>query len=209
MKNNNITNTITRHLNNIIDENDTRNAAAHVLFEAWDDTQDGVLIMEALDMVVVKWAKAQYRRNGNGNVTASTFHSNAVITTKAPELPIGNGIYRGRRKDGTFTMIAYYNRIMVDIGCEYRNDIKIIDPFWIDLRTIKVAEYKNPHKELEEERRELIDEYYKLKKELNEARTENEILKGENEVLKGELDELKADAATADEPNNDDEDLDI
>lgn len=177
MKNTYIENAIDRNINRIIDDTDARNAAARVLFEAWNDNQGGVLIIESLDMVVVKWARAQYRRIGNGNVTASTFHIDSIITTKAPMLPISNGVYRGRRKDGTFTMIAYYNSIMVDIGCEYRNDIKIIDPFWIDLRTIKVLEYESPSAKAKKEREELFNEIMELRKKCSALELDNQALK--------------------------------
>lgn len=208
MKNTYITNAIDRNINHLIDESDTRNAAARVLFENWDENQDGVLIFESLNMVIVKWSKGQYKR-GSGITTASSFPLSAIITIKAPELPIGNGIYRGRRKDGSFTMIAYYDSVMVDIGCGYRKDIKITDPFWIDLRTIKVTEYESPCEKAEKEREELFNEIMELRAKCNKLETENQILKLNLSAYQNgtSADDDTTTAETKQESNNDDEDL--
>lgn len=176
MKNTNtyIRNSIGTYTNRKVSIDKIRNSMTEMIFDNWNDdaSTDGILIVEAIDRVFIKWPRAQQKKNTGSTMTGIGLSLSYIITTEAPMLPIPNGMYRGRRKDGTFTIIAYYDSIMVDIGCGYRNDIKIIDPFWIDLRTLKYKEYKSPEqlayeeaKDKESQRSKLIAENIKLRNE--------------------------------------------
>ena len=187
MKNANtyIRNSIERNLNRFVPADKIRNSMTEMIFDNWEDTQNGILVVEPINRVFIKWSREQHKRDSRGTVTGLALPINDIITTNAPELPISDGVYRGRRKDGTFTMIAYYDDIMVDIGCEHRNEIKITDPFWIDLRALKYDEYKSPEQKAYEEAKE---------KETQRATliVENITLHNEKAALEATINELKA-----------------
>ena len=163
----------------------------------------GVVVNEDLDFVLVAVPKTQYKKDGTSYTISLTRTCDYIITTKAPTLPIPNGIYRGRNKNGKFTMIAYFDSIMVDIGCAHRGEIRVIDSFWIDLRSIKVEEYKSPRQLRREEESKTRDDVLELTAKLLTANSRVSDLEEENRRLKKELELIKRDGLHVNDPSFD------
>lgn len=190
--------------NKVVDKFDARSFATRIIMSGYHggrmEHRGGIIVNEELDIVFVVVPKSQHRKEKVSYTVSFTRYCDDIITVKAPVLPIPNGIYRGRRKDGKFTMIAYFDTIMVDIGCDYRGEIKIIDPFWIDLRSIKVEEHKSPRQREREERDKVYNDTLDLEAKMLVANRRISCLEEENRKLEAELNALKDDAGN---PTND------
>lgn len=101
-----------------------------------------IAISYELDMVVINIPVSQRTNIDGYTMNCVTVSCSNILTKDVEELPVSNGIYRARMKDGSFGYVAYYDGFLIRIPTCYRHHIRIRDPFLINLKHLNYLEYE-------------------------------------------------------------------